>query len=61
MQVFIQHFYLDVNSIRRRNCWGSSVWISVTDQIFCINRILENKWECNGEYVTYLSISRRPV
>jgi hypothetical protein len=41
-----------VNTIHRRNSWGSSLWIlttkSTADPIFYIHQILEKKWKYNG-------------
>jgi len=49
VQNFIQHPAVKVNSIRRGNYWGSSVWI-LRQQVNCWSCILysSNTWEKNG-------------
>jgi hypothetical protein len=34
---------------------------STIDQIFYIHQILEKKWECNGQCISYLWISKKPM
>jgi len=38
-----------------------SVDCGAVDQMLCIYQILEKKWEYNGQYISYLHISRRPM
>jgi hypothetical protein len=40
---FVQHPVVKVYSIYRGNYWGSSMWISTSDHIFCIRQIFEKK------------------